>query len=38
VSASMTQTITGGSCAVTSLPTPAGGIVPTGPVTVCCPP
>jgi hypothetical protein len=38
VSASMTQTITGGSCAVTSSPTPAGGIVTTGPVTVCCPP
>jgi hypothetical protein len=38
VSASMTQTIGGGSCQVTSSPTPDGGIVPTGPVTVCCPP
>jgi hypothetical protein len=38
VSASMTQTIGGGSCQVTSALTPAGGITPTNPATVCCPP
>jgi hypothetical protein len=38
VSASMTQSITGGTCAPASTLVADGGIIPTGPATVCCPP
>jgi hypothetical protein len=38
VTASMTQTISGGTCTASSTLVADGGILPTGPVTVCCPP